>query len=75
MKLKFQDSTNLLLFPTTHTVYKTVSNGTVLVFHLITQKIWVLNEQYHAFTAYIQLGQNRVPCTCRQSMESGGCEI
>jgi len=38
----------------------------------MTQKFWVLNEQYQAVAWVVQLGQNRVPHVWLLNMGSGG---
>jgi len=39
---------------------------------VITQKVWVLNEQQQAFVRVVQLGQNRVPRTWLLNTDPGG---
>jgi len=63
MQLKFQDSPNPSVFVTTPKVGGTGLNLTAAKHAVITQKFWVLNEQYQAFAQVVRLGQNRVPHT------------
>jgi hypothetical protein len=63
MQLKFQDSPNPSLFITSPTVGGTGLNLTAANHAVITQKVWVLNEQCQAFARVVRLGQNRVPHT------------
>jgi len=61
MQLKFQDSPNPSEFVTTPKVGGTGLNPTAANHAVITQKIWILNEQRQAFAWVVRLGQNRVP--------------
>jgi len=63
MQLKFQDSPNPSVFVTTPKVGGTGLNLTAANHAVITQKFWVLNEQWQAFARVVRLGQNRVPHT------------
>ena len=58
MQLKFQDSPNLNVFVTTPKVGGTDLNLTAGNQAVITQKLWVLNEQWQAFARVVRLGQN-----------------
>ena len=61
MQLKFQDSRNPSIFITTPKVGGTGLNLTAANHTVITQKFWVLHEQWQAFAQAVWLGQNRVP--------------
>jgi len=61
MQLKFQDSRNPTVFITTPKVGGTGPNLTAAHHPVITQKVWVLNEQRQAFERVVWLGQNGVP--------------
>jgi len=63
MQLKFQDSPNPSVFVTTPKVGETGLNLTAANHAVITEKFWVLNEQWQAFARVVPLGQNRVPHT------------
>jgi hypothetical protein len=63
MQLKFQDFPNLSVFVTIPKVGGPGLNLTAANHAVITQKFWVLNEQYQAFELVVRLGQNRVPHT------------
>ena len=63
MQLKFQDSRDPSVFITTPKVGWTGLNLTAANHAVITQKCWVLNEQWQAFAQVVRLGQNRVPHT------------
>ena len=63
MQLKFQDLPNPSVFVTTPKVGGTGLNITAANLAVITQKFWVLNEQWQSFARVVQLGQNRVPQT------------
>jgi SNF2 family DNA or RNA helicase len=58
MQLKFQDSRNPSVIITTPKVGGTGLNLTAANHAVITQKFWVLNEQWWAFTRVVGLGQN-----------------
>jgi len=63
MQLRFQDSCNPSVFVMTPKVGGTGLNHTAANHAVITQKLWVLNEQRQAFARVVRLGQNRVPHT------------
>jgi hypothetical protein len=63
MQLKFHDSPIPSVFVTTPKVGRTGLNLTAANHAVITQKFWVLNEQWQAFAWVVRLGQNRVPHT------------
>ena len=63
IQLKVQDSPYPSEFVTTPTVGGTGLNLTASNHAVITQKFWVLNEQWQAFAPVVQFGQNRVPHT------------
>ena len=63
MQLKFRDSRNPAVFVTTPKVGGTGLNLTAANHAVITQKFWVLNEQWQAFGRVVWLGQIRVPHT------------
>jgi len=63
MLLKFQDSPNHSVFVTTPKVGGSGLNLTAANHAVITQKFWVLNEQWQAFAQVVRLGQNRVSHT------------
>ena len=58
MQLKFQDSPNPSVFVTTPKVGRTGLNLTSANHAVITQKVWVLNEERQAFARVVQLGHN-----------------
>jgi len=58
MQLKFHDSRNPSVFITTPKVGGTGLNLTAANNAVITQKFWVLNEQWQAFARVVWLGQN-----------------
>jgi len=72
MQLKFQDSRNPSVFVTTPNGGRTGLNLTAANHAVITQKFWVLNEQWQAFAWVVQLGQNRVPHTWLLNTGPGG---
>jgi hypothetical protein len=72
MQLKFQDSRNPSLFPTTPKVGWTGLNLVAANHAVITQKFWVLNEQRLAFARVVRLVQNRVPHTQLLNTGPGG---
>jgi len=72
MQLKFQDSRNPSVFVTTPKVGGTGLNLTAAKYAVITQKFWVLNEQWQAFAPVVQLGQNQVPHTLLLNTGPGG---
>jgi len=61
MLLKFQDSPNPSVFVTTPKVGGTALNVTAANHVVITQKFWVLNDQWQEFAQVVRLVQNRVP--------------
>jgi hypothetical protein len=61
IQLKFQDLRNLSVFITTPKVRGTSLNRTAANHTVITQKFWVLNEQWQVFARGVRLGQNQVP--------------
>jgi len=63
MQLKFQDFPNPSVFVTTPKVGGTGLNLTAANHAVLTEKLWVLNEQCQAFARVVRLGQNRVPHT------------
>ena len=63
MQHKFRDSPNPSVFVTTPKVGGTGLNLTAAHHAILTQKFWVLNEQWQAFARVVRLGQNRVPQT------------
>ena len=63
MQRKFQDSQSLYVFLTTPKVGDTGVNHTAANHTAITQKFWVLNEQWLAFAQVVLIGQNQVPHT------------
>jgi len=71
-QLKFQDSPTPSAFVTTPKVGGTGPNLTAANHPVITQKIWVLNEQRQAFAWVVRLGQNKVPHICLLSTGPGG---
>jgi hypothetical protein len=72
MQLKFQDSQNPSVFVMTPKVGGTGLNLTAANIAGITQKFWVLNEQWQAFARVVRLGQNRVPHTWSLNTGPGG---
>jgi hypothetical protein len=56
--LKFLDSRNLSVFITAPKVDRTGLNLTAANHGVITQTLWVLNEQWQAFAQVVWLGQN-----------------
>jgi len=58
IQLKSQDSRNPSVFVTTPKVGGTGLNLTAANHAVITQKFWVLNEQWQAFARVVRLGQN-----------------
>jgi len=72
MQLRFQDSRNPSVFVTTPNVGGTGLNLTAANHAVITQKFWVLNEQWQAFARVVWLGQNRVPHTWLLNTGPGG---
>ena len=74
MQVKFQDLPNPSVFVTTPKVGGTGLNLTAAHQAVITQKIWVLNEQSQTFARVVRLGQNRVPHTWRLNTGPGGYE-
>jgi len=63
MQLRLQDSRNPSVFVTILKVGGTGQNFTEANHAVITQKFWVLNEQWQAFAPVVRLEQNRVPHT------------
>ena len=63
MQLIFQDSQNPSVYVTTPKVGGMGPNLTAAIHAVITQMIWVLNEQQQAYARVVRLGQNRVPHT------------
>ena len=72
IQLRFQDSRNPSEFVTTPKVGGTGLNPTAANHAVITQKLWVLNEQRQAFARVVRLGQNRVPHTWLLNTGPGG---
>jgi SNF2 family DNA or RNA helicase len=72
MQLKFQDSRNPPVFLTTPTVGSPGLNFTTANHAVITQKFWVLNDQWQAFARVVWLGHNRVPHTWLLNTGPGG---
>jgi hypothetical protein len=72
MQLKFQESPNPSVFVTIPKVGGTGLNLTAANHAVITQKVWVLNEQQPAFVQVVRLGQNRVPHTLLLNTGPGG---
>jgi len=72
MQLKFQDSQNPSVFITTPNVGGTGPNLTAANHAIITQKLWVLNEQRQAVARVVRLEQNRVPQTWLLNTGPGG---
>jgi len=72
MELTFQDSCNSSVFVTAPRVGSTGQNLTAANHAVITQKLWVFNEQWRAFARVVQLGQNRVPHTWLLNTGPGG---
>jgi len=60
---KQKGSSNSSVFVTTPKVGGTGLNLTAANHEVITQKFWVLNEQWQAFAWVVWLGRNRVPYT------------
>jgi len=63
MQVKFQDLPNPSVFITTPKVGGTGLNLTAGNHVVITQMLWVFNEQRQAFTRVVWLGQIKVPHT------------
>ena len=74
MPLKFLDSRNPSVFITTPNVGGTGLNVTAANNGVITQKLWVLNDQWQAFAWGVRLGQNWVPHTWLLNTGPGGCD-
>jgi len=72
MRLKFQDSLNRSVFIMTPNVGLTGLNLTAVNHVVITEKFWVLNEQWQASARVVWLEQNRVPHTWLLNMGPGG---
>jgi hypothetical protein len=72
MQLKFQDSRNPSVFLTTPKVSGTGLNCTAANNAVITQKFWVLNEQWQAFASVVRLGQHRIPHLWVENPGPGG---
>jgi len=72
MQLIYWDSRNPSVFVTTPKVPGIGLNLTAANHAVITQTIWVLNEQRQAFAWVVQLGRNRVPHTSFLNMGPGG---
>jgi len=72
MQLKYQDQQNPSLFVTTPNMGGTSPNHTAANQAVITQKFWVLNQQWQTFARVFQLGQNRVPHMWLLNMGPGG---
>jgi len=72
MQLQLQYSRNPSVFITTPKVGRTGLNLTAANHAVITQKFWVLNEQWQAFARVVRLGQNRVPHTAFLNTGPGG---
>jgi len=72
MQLKFQDSLNPAVFITTPEVGGTGVNLIAANHPALTQKLWVVNEQWQAFAGVVRLGQKRVPHTWLRNTDPGG---
>jgi len=72
MQLNFQHSQNRSLFITTPKVCGTGIHLAAANHAVITQKCWVLNEQWQAFARVVRLGQNPVPHTLLLKTGPGG---
>jgi hypothetical protein len=72
MQLKFQDSPNSSVFETTPKVGGIGINLTVANHAVISEKVWVWNEQCQAIAWVVRLGQDRVPHTCLLNTAPGG---
>jgi len=72
MQLNFQHSQNRSLFITTPKVCGTGIHLAAANHAVITQKCWVLNEQWQAFARVVRLGQNPVPHTLSLKTGPGG---
>jgi len=71
MHLKFQDSRNASVFIPTPKVDVTGLNLPAMNRAVITQKCWVLQEQWQAFAPVVRLGHNRVPHTWLLNTDPG----
>jgi len=71
MQLKFQNSRYPSVFITPPKVGGTGLNLSAANHAVITQKFWVLNEQWQAFARVVRLGQNPVPHTWLQNTGPG----
>jgi SNF2 family DNA or RNA helicase len=58
MQLKFQDSRNPSVFVMTPQVGGTGMNLTAANHGVITEKVWVLNEQRQVFAGVVRLGKH-----------------
>ena len=72
MQLEFHDSHNHSVFVMTTKVGGTSLNLTTANHAVITEKVWVINNQRQAFARVIRLGQNRVPHTWLLNTGPGG---
>ena len=72
MQLKFQDTQDPSVFVTTPKVDGTSLNLIAANHAVITQKFWVLNEQWQTFPRVVQLGKTRVPHTWFLNTGPGG---
>jgi len=68
MQLTFQDAQNPSVFITTPKVGGIGLNCTAANHAVITQKVWVLNEQWQGLARVLQLAQTRVPQTWLRNM-------
>jgi len=75
MKDKQKCSSNLSVIVTTPKVAGTGQNVTFTHHAVLTQKIWVLNEQWLAFEQVLQLGINREKLTWLLNTYPGGYDI
>jgi SNF2 family DNA or RNA helicase len=58
MQLKFQDSRNPSVLVMTPQVGGTGMNFTAANHTVITEKVWVLNEQWQVFAGVVRLGKH-----------------
>jgi len=72
IQLRFQESQNPFVFLTTPNVGGTGLNLTAANHGVMTQKLWVLNQQRQAFSQVVRLGHNRVPHTWLLNTGRGG---
>jgi hypothetical protein len=71
MQLKFQYAQNPSVFVTIPKVGWTALNPTAANYTVLTEKSWVLSEQWLAFAQAVWLGQNHVPQTWLMNMGCG----